>query len=406
MKTLRLIFEFFSRSKIPAVIIVIIFTGSLFIANYSISILRYITYSRNVLVNTETVNSLYCMPFMYDEDETSETVIDEIEKKAKKYEAYTPFKRTWNFNALINGVNVKNSLFTEEMIDSYKLPLSKGNWNDLMKESSDCFNVIASGRQFNYLNVGDTLDMKLPDVIDKSIKIKIVGILANPSIVPQFNTAGSEIDSMQLYEYVNGMVFYKSNRLNNTLNEIAGYDIISTQNNFFTSFKPTATETEKDKYYSFLSEYSAVATYNEILDNTDDRINSDLRRTIPMPIFLLLIVTLSLISLSVLFVNKQLRMHSIYYLCGCSIQKLYFIISCAIGLMGSIGGLLNIIYVLNYYFLADCLISSLTDNLIYDENIVIFTVIYTIVISAISIVLSILVFRKSSPIEIYRKYAS
>lgn len=117
-------------------------------------------------------------------------------------------------------------------------------------------------------------------------------------------------------------------------------------------------------------------------------------------------MTVALISISVLFVNKKLREHSIYYLCGCNRRKSYFIISCAIGLMGLLGGLLNILFIVNYDFLTSNGIINMSDGLIYDGQTVLFTLLYALAVSAVSVIISILVFRKSSPIEIYRKYES
>ena len=49
MKTLKLIFEFFTNNKITAIIISIIYIFVLFIANNSFGMYRYIVYTEDIL---------------------------------------------------------------------------------------------------------------------------------------------------------------------------------------------------------------------------------------------------------------------------------------------------------------------------------------------------------------------
>ena len=414
MKTLKLIFEFFIKNKIPAIIIFVTFTVVLFMTNYNMSLCRYITYTKDMFVNTETKNSLYCMP-NFDTDSLMAKAdtfdpfgeeLDKIENEAKKYKAYTPFKRAESFVSLFNGSQIDNFLFTQDMVDEYRINLSAGSWNGLTEES-EYLNCIVSGRRFDYLNVGDITEIEIIDDYNSkttNVKVKVVGKLANPNIIPQFNRSGTNIQANKIYRKLDGMIFMKSDKLSKIMNDANVTQI--TQNNFMTAYKEGSSENDRKEYREFLEKKLYVRDYNQILEETNKQINKNIRTKLPTPIFLLIIVGLSLISLSVLFVNKKIREHSIYYLCGCNRRKSYFIISCAIGLMGLLGGLLNILFIVNYDFLTSNGIINMSDGLIYDGQTVLFTLLYALAVSAVSVIISILVFRKNSPIEIYRKYES
>lgn len=414
MKTLYMIFEFFSKNKISTLFVILIYTITLFVSNYFFATARYINYTKDLFTNTEDEDSLYCM-LQYDEMELYNNsnssdpegeLVNKVEKDAKKYKAYTPFSTVRYFNTGYNGVRLVSYLFTPDMIDKYKINLSSGSWNNI-NEDDEYFPVIVSGYYFEHLNVGDITEVSLySDDGDNNtkIKVKVAGVLAAPYIIPKFSVSGTLIDSSSLYQRLDGMIFAESDNLMKIMKK-ANCNVVTSEN-FITSYKKNSTQYDKDEYLSYLKSEGLVLDYNKILNNSINAVDNSFRKKLPTPFFLLLIITIMIISLSVLFVNKKIREHSIYYLCGCDRRKSYFIISCAIGLMGLLGGLLNILFIVNYDFLTSNGIINMSDGLIYDGQTVLFTLLYALAVSAVSVIISILVFRKSSPIEIYRKYES
>lgn len=415
MKILKLIFEFFTKNKIPAIIISIIYIFVLFIANNSFGIYKYTLYTENMFKNTETTDSFYCMPNLVTEEMVNSNSMDpwgdyinNIENNAKKYKAYVPFTKVRYFNSDFNGARIKSYIYTADMIEKYQFNLKNGNWNNMQEQSSDYFNVIVSGIYFDYLNVGDIAEIELPNYFNsssKKIKIKVAGKLAEPYAVPSFNVSGTDINTYSLYQKLeNGLIFEESSHLTKALESVNNSPL--TDENFIASYKSNSSEAERKEYLNYFTEQFRVTDYDSIIKNTDEVVARSFRRRLPTPLFMLSIMTVALISISVLFVNKKLREHSIYYLCGCDRVKSYFIISSAISFMGLIGGLLNILFIVNYDFLTTNGIINMSDGLIYDGQNILFTLLYALAVSAISVIISILIFKKNSPIEIYRKYES
>lgn len=412
MKTLRLIFEFFSKNVFTTVIVVLVFSAVLYFANINIGIYRYTTYAYNMFVNAETKDSLYCMPsFDGNEMITSNDLdpygkeIDKIEEQAKKYKAYTPFKRSMLINTIYNGSQIENQIFSKEMANECNIKLSEGNWNSLT-ENEKYISVIVSGKSFDNLNIGDIIDISLINVYSGNltpIKVRVVGKIENPYMLPLFTNSGNIITSNNLYQKFEGMIFLQTQQFNDIIKK--ANSSISTQQSFMTALKSDANDIEKQEYIEFLKNHMSIATYDEILDKSIKNVDKELRTKIPIPMFLLSIVTLSLISVSVLFVNKKQREYSIYYLCGCSRVKTYFLLSCAITLMSFTGVLFNALLVVNADFLTSIGILTFNNNgVVYDEKSILFMLLCALSISTMSVALSILTFRKKSPIELYKTY--
>lgn len=413
MKNLRLIFEFFGRNKIPAIIIVITYTVVLFFANDSFGQYRYAAYTRDLMKRVETPDSLYCMPIVSDGDMMSSDsadpygdFIDSIEEGAKKCKAYTPFSRTTYLAGMFNGTYINCDLFTPDMVERYALPLSGGNWSDMNRKNDDgCINAIASGAFFMNMDVGDVAEVELNgkgSADERTLKFRIVGKLAKPYAAPLFNAAGTEMSSRYLYQRLDGLILMENDELSDALDKCGGY--ISTTANFMTAYKSGSSQEEKDEYLKYFEDQFSVFTYDELMVKSNELISLELKRRLPIPIFLLTITCVALLSISVLVINKKLREYSIYYLCGCSRFKSYAIISGAITLMSLIGGLLNIVFMEGYYYLTSNGFIKGGGETIYDGFSVLFTVIFALVTAFLSIAISLLIFRKSSPIEIYRKY--
>ena len=178
MKTLKLIFEFFTNNKITAIIISIIYIFVLFIANNSFGMYRYIVYTEDIFKTTETTDSFYCMPNLVTAEMVNSSSMDpwgdyinNVENNARKYKAYVPFTKVKYFNSDFNGVRIKSYIYTTDMIEKYQFNLKNGSWNNMQEQSSDYFNVIVSGIYFDYLNIGDIAEIELPNYFD-SKKLK------------------------------------------------------------------------------------------------------------------------------------------------------------------------------------------------------------------------------------------
>ena len=155
----------------------------------------------------------------------------------------------------------------------------------------------------------------------------------------------------------------------------------------------------------FLKAQGIVATYDEILENTAPVVEEKLRRTLPTPVFFLVIVTIASVSVAVLFVHKKLSEYAIYYLCGCSRRKTYVYMLFGIGLITVVGAGLNILLCVSYPMLASLGILNL-GNILLDSWSVTSITLYAAFTILLSVSIPFITFRKNTPIEVYRRFES
>ncbi|WP_255910236.1 hypothetical protein [Ruminococcus sp. zg-924] len=362
-------------------------------------------------MNYNSPNMLYCA-FDYDPSEIMKESgtdpindnLNRIENDAKKYNAYEPFLKDQHFMCNYSGHQIVGKIYDKAMVEKYPMPLTNGTWEDLSDKSTDgVFTAVASGAQFDGEKIGNIVYISVNSESSQPsyIKVKIVGKLAPPNAVPTFNQSGSIVTADSMFGNLNGLVFLKSEELYNKINSISKYAIV-TSGNFITGVSSETNEIEQEKYIDFLKNQFLVKSYDEIKLESDEKVGRELRHKMPVPSFLLLIVSFSLLSISVLFVNKNINDHAIYFLCGCSRKRSSAIVACGIVLLGAIGGIINIIYILCYNTLSALSVLNIGDVL-FDGISILFTALYLFVTVGISVALALIIFRKSTPIEIYRR---
>ena len=127
-----------------------------------------------------------------------------------------------------------------------------------------------------------------------------------------------------------------------------------------------------------------------------------MRRNLPLPLFLLVVSFVSLLSVSILLVQKTLPEHGVYRLCGCSRRESFFILLLGIGLMGLVGGAL----VMGYVALCPWLAAQewiVQESRILDNRLLPWLASFTLIYSGMPVLLCWLQMRKSTPVEHYRR---
>lgn len=411
MKSIKLIIGFLAKSKSAAVILVFSYTLVLLIANITFASVRYITYTRDVFVEYNSPNTFYCA-LDYDPGEIMESdkadPIDEkltyIENNAGKYSAYQPFLKEQNFVAVYDGTQISCEIYDKEMVQRYPLALSEGSWEELKIESDDSvFTAVSSGAQFDGVKLGSVVSVGINKggKALSDIKVKIVGKLAAPYSVPHFSVSGSIVTADYMFGNLDGLIFLKSDELINKINAQSSY-AITTSGNFITTILPDATEKEQEEYITFLKNNFSVKSYDEIKLKSDEKVDREVRQRIPIPVFLLTIVSFALLSMSVLFVNKNIRDHAVYYMCGCSRKRSCAIVSGGVMFLGAVGGIINILFVSFYSKLSAQGILNL-NNVLFDSVSILYTGLILLITVGTSVALGLIVFRKNTPIEIYRR---
>ena len=251
MKNIRLILNFYSQNKLPAVIMLVTYTLALMIVMLSVGEYRYTTYSRDQFINLANQELLYCMPqmdygkMMELEGDSQRVFLQQMEDEAAKYKAYQPFSTISHINLVYNGQSEKGYLYSEQLLATQRVSLAEGDWFAQYDANADYFDVILSGQRYADKQLGEVFEVSiLTDSLQEyPIRVRAVGRLNPPNMLPSFSQSGSNITANNLYENFYGLVFMENDKLLKTL--VQSKTITSTYSSFMATMNPSATAAEK-----------------------------------------------------------------------------------------------------------------------------------------------------------------
>lgn len=407
MKKLNLFITSFSQNILSSIILIVILSFALASVQNVIGQYRYITYSRYIIENENLQNSDYFMvdydslPFEPDKRmEYTKSIRDKIsEFDGIKGIAYSQ-KTVCDYRSS----NMTISIYNEFMEKAFSKQLTEGKWFEDTENTSDIPNVVVSGAIFNDIPVGSDISITLYGN-DQNSKVTqqtvhIIGKVGYPWYTADYHTMSDNVSTSDFLVQTNQIIFDDTNQVYNLLNNHS--NISSLSYSYFVLYTNDCTDQQKENIRDYFKTVGSYVSYDKILENTNKEIRNELIKKIVTPIFLLIVATIALISISTLNTYKKLRDHSIYYLCGCSRKKSFAYLFAEISFVAIIATIINIIYV---SITINQLLSGSMEysNCIIDYKNILFSMIYCIVTIAVTVVLPFSVYKKNTPLEIYRR---
>ena len=413
MKKLRLFFMSFSQNIISSIIITVILTSVLLFGQDIIGQYRYIVYSKDIMDNQYISNSDY---FMIDvENYMEHENIDDwyqntgysasINKKISKFDGVRGIVDNWNGAIKYKDYKsyISAELYTDEMADAFSKLLSEGCWfKDA--EASDIPNVILSGPIFNDISVGDDITVKLVDSNkDSKIpqRVHVIGKYDFPWFSPFFTVGGDKVSTSDFFGQKNTVIFDRNDKKIMKLQE--KHRLFASQEMFyFVMYDENCTEEQKQEVRDYMNTVGTYSTYDDLIEDTNSEIRYLLLKKLIMPLFLLFVATVMLISISTLSTYKKLRDHSIYYLCGCSRKRSFLYLAAEISISVIIALAVSLVYVIiMMQKIRNCTLGY--DCFIIDYYNILISLGYAVITLAVTLIIPYAVYKKNTPIEIYRR---
>lgn len=282
--------------------------------------------SKNILYSPlryimEEEGYLFSYDETIDEDEMSFEKVKKIESKLKGDYA---IHRIYNMYGVVSGRGVEFNAygFETEFYENMNFPLQEGSWN-LGEEDTGYIECVIGPNNLGY-GVGSILTYI--DDSGKRVDFKVVGVLSNPTYMPNsagwgyscdgfFECYGTGIYSRGLsglYMYVNGA-------------KVKEYDHTAILESEFITYNRKPTEYEYQFNNSVLDRRGDVCT-NELFRNNSHKYTDSLKdRFLPVFMGVMFIVAVGIISASMIQMMSQMREYSIFYLCGATRAKCIFI---------------------------------------------------------------------------------
>ncbi|OGO88067.1 MAG: hypothetical protein A2Y15_04010 [Clostridiales bacterium GWF2_36_10] len=387
MKTLIIIKSFIRKNIFPIIIITLTMTVILFILVTVFGKLQYITQARDIYEQADLKNSVYFeKSFNIGEDFT--TANKKVEQSLKNYSAFESFLNTEHSLDEYSSFPVNKRYYSNELIIKMPLRLISGEW---FSDSSGQFDAVIGGVIWGGVKVGDKI------TLESGLTVNIIGIMDSSAVSPSMNSGGSTITVRDIFKLSENILILNKSKLPAEYMSKNSSSICS-----IITYKDNATDSEKHKMMEYLSTEGITTEYNVILENTNKDIKQEISKMLPIPLFLMIISTISMICICTLSIKKSMSEHSVYFLNGCSKRRSVIIISSAIMTIFTIPCLINIILAL--FFPAFLRYNpARTMDIIVDFNCVIPLLIYTIAVLLITSLIPILFYRKYSPLDFYRR---
>lgn len=401
MKTIRIILEFFSESFVPTLVLFVIFSLSLMIVNITTAQYKYEIYSKTVFQNSGLNNAIYFMPFSSKSDSRISSWKDFNKFDAiKKQEAVKEVLTVKVAPCELNGQKLNLVLYNDELIQAFGSSSGLKNWSSsaATKENRAALATqIPQNQLFNSiqkLTVYNQSENK-----SEFISVFISGVMGHPVYTVGLGLNSSYVLAEDFLSPTDSVILKETPDLLDFLNQTGTLRIYP---NCFVMLKDDISEQAKQSCMDWLKTKGNVLSYQEILSNTSQTIDDRVKKKFPIPLFFLMVATVSLISVSVLFVYKKMKTYSIYYLCGLSRKRSKIYMGISLSLISFAACLFNIFVMSNYYSLhIDAFFNN--KNLIFDSGSILWIVGYSLLVFFISMLIPQSLIKSLSPIEINRR---
>lgn len=322
-KKLRWVLQYYSGFKIAVVFLIAAVFVSVFIFLNAITGLFDISESQKVYRNSTLQNSVYYMPSNdLDADASSNTSLNISflsELSGVKDVVYMRSLAVIDRNDPNpeDPVVYNMNFYPETAANAFHFAPLEGKWLtdfDGTEKEEGYLPVVISGYWFRDVHIGDTIEMQTTNLANP-IQVKVVGkILGSSLYVPQFGVSMLSPTTQNMVSSLNNLLFAREE----DMEALYGLDMCTMSYGCFLRWEDTASEVEKKSIMDYLSNHGGVATYDDIMQNTDTSFWDSCRYALAIPLILLIVTWMAFVSLFFIILNVKSKDLRVYFICGFS----------------------------------------------------------------------------------------
>ena len=402
MKSIRLICQFYHKSKFLLLLLTVILTVSCFFLLYTAGTVKYLRYTRDMFSDFLPNNSFcinYGTTLEYGGD--MELYIEEQHALIKSLKAnplikeiaYMRHTGTLKYNEENVTVFLYNDILWERLFSFQTADISS------LENKSGAIPCITACSHFKEAEDSQSILLRAEyDVSGKNpLMFQIASHVPYPYYIPAFLTAGTMQSTDEFFSSGQYVVIRETEE---NLSKLKGITPIYPCVSLFITFHEHAPQGDIEAFLQDLRNTYSIESAASIYENTEKSIASRRLKLLPMPVFLLVVSSAAFLSLSVLLLHKKEKEHAIYYLCGYSRRKVFLMSLCALGIPAFAAAILNSIFLLHYSSVQN--IFKFNDTLLNIAFIKI-VLIYLVSMLCICVLLPLIRLRNKSEIEIFRR---
>lgn len=421
MKTLKLMLRFFMKNPFLILFVLLEMLLSLGLFVDQLGVLQYETYTYDVYRHSDLSRFDHFAPELVsglsDNPEEAQTAVLEDLYASEGVEAvgeissisfwYENDYRDDPFHAPISKLTV----LTPDFFQSMPIELADGAWYTESDGPTAEVSVIAAGGAAEEFPVGDIVSVLLmnsngsDDGYDPTpaaaINVRIIGVLAKPAFFLSLRASASSLTASDLFTSNGGLIVSPTQENCDLLASYLMYG--ETDRCKLIRYSENLSDDALERSRDSLQKWGILTTPEEIAANSKEAIAKVLSKRFPMVLFFLIISSFSMIASVVVTQMKMYRNNAIYYLCGATPSRCFFLYSgvpiALIGLLAVGANLLRIAYIK----MNGLDIGIRNMKMVLNGTTAAILVSYFTVTILVAIEASYYVFRKNTPIESYRK---
>ena len=393
MKTLIVCLSFVKKNLIPILIITIMLTATLFTLISFYGNYRYMSYARDVMLRSPYKNSTYFMLNAEGNPDLDKALSDNVRETVKKYLAYSSLIEYKKFHYDENNTVYNVMIYDETMRSFFQLEVKKGRW---LSANPDHTEVVIGGKTWGDAKIGDII------TINGNISAEVVGIMNEKVVYPSFSLSSNNYHSADFVFKVNDTIAFLTEE---TLSEEEWNNIsqYTKDLNFWVVMDETSSVQERENLNNYLASCGMIAEYDDIIEASDIQIRTWLSNAFPLPVFLIIVSTLCVICICTVIVKRSMSENSKYYLLGATKRRGVMILTLPLAFFFSAPCLLNIASAVWFPdFLRAGKRTAAIDYLI-GLDAAVPVILYCALLMAVVTLVPTIIYRRYSPIELYRR---
>ncbi|MBS5874341.1 MAG: ABC transporter permease [Clostridiales bacterium] len=401
MKKIRLILETYRQNVVPSILVLVIMTISLLVMTVSLGQYRLSTYTFDLLAHAGLENADYLMQAISGPDSLDETYTQQLIEKIGSYKLVDEVLKAQFAITQYENVRHVIMLYDAPMQKAFPLRVARGKWLPDSERDAQALPAVIGGSQEATAKVGEEILLTIDGKQPIQLAVRVCGSLGPYAYTPDFNSSGTAdvLNASYFFSQGDQFIIPVTEVL---MDQLKQNNSIISDPYFIVRYRDNVTQEEKEAFRQEISEYGSTAPMSQIMETTRSQIYQQAKEILPFPIFLMVISTVMLLSVSVLLTFQKINQYAVYSLCGCSRRNILFYTSAGIAIIGLTALSATILMVTGYSFLNARRILDFGE-VWFDAYSILTAVIYIGLLILISQGMIYSVLRKNSPIEMYRR---
>ena len=387
--------------------LMIVLTLALLVLTYLIGLIRFHNYSLTMLETAKIENSVY-LKLAFDETQVSEDFYHTFASFAQKYEQIKSWSGVRDVLALksygsltIEQNNYQVIIYDDAWLRHFSIPVN-GNWfstTSLLQEEP--IPVVLGGTDLSDYKVDALIAGKTSNT-QESVTIQVSGKVKFPGLTPSLSNSSTKILSDHLFDDRPVILMYDDPYLIDLWNA-SERQLIS--ENAWIIFEDNLSEEQKKALYDQLRGFGSFNTYNDITIDSRAAHLTQLKRILPIPLFLFFCALTSLFSISALYVIRNSQNMTLYFFCGCSRLRLLIILGKGLSLIFTPPTLFTLAFIYSYPKIKE--MNWLNFNqIVLDRTAILAVILFLAILLIILLIQPLIINHKRSPLQLYRRIHS